>query len=93
MANDKPSAQQKEQKPPETNKNESNFYSELEKELIYHLETIPTGITSPKVLKSILIHHRNATLKDIKKVLQQSKHIVQNQINGKWMLKRFVIPL
>ena len=69
---------------------ESDFYSELEKELIYHLKTIPTGVTSLKVLKSILIHHRSASLKDIKKVMLQSKHIIQNQRNGKWMLKQFV---
>jgi hypothetical protein len=76
--------------PKPSDEEKENFYSELEKELIYHLETIPTGISSPRVLKSILIHHRNASLMDIKKVLQESKHIVQNQTNGKWMLKQFV---
>ena len=64
-------------------------YNELlEKELIYHLETIPTGVSSPKVLKSILIDHQNASVEEITRVLQASKHIVQN--GGKWMLKRLV---
>ena len=63
------------------------FDSDLERELIYHLETIPTGVSSPKVLQSILIDHQNATLAEIEEVLRNSKHIIQNKDNSKWVLK------
>jgi len=61
----------------------------LEHELIYHLETIPTGVTSAKVLKSILIHCNTATVAEIEKVLRLSKFIIRNKRTGKWMLKRY----
>lgn len=61
----------------------------LEHELIYHLETIPTGVTSAKVLKSILIHCNSATVAEIQKVLNLSKSIVRDKRTGKWMLKRY----
>ena len=69
-------------------KNDLN--TELERELIYHLETIPTGVSSPLVLKSILIDYRESSLEEIEITLQKSEHIIQNKNNGKWMLKRFV---
>jgi hypothetical protein len=66
-----------------------DFDRDLEQELIYHLETFPTGVTSPKVLKSILIEHPDVPVVEIEKVLQNSKSIVRNRITGKWILKRF----
>jgi hypothetical protein len=67
----------------------SDFDKELEQELIYHLETFPTGVTSPKVLKSILIEHPDVSIAEIEKVLQNSKSIVRNRVTGKWILKRY----
>lgn len=61
---------------------------ELEQELIYHLETIPTGVTSIKVLKSILIDHRKASLDEIERTLEKSEQIIHN--NGKWILKKYI---
>jgi hypothetical protein len=63
--------------------------AELEQELIYHLETLPLGVTSPGVLKSILVNCRNASVKDIELAMSLSTHIIQNQGNGKWMLKKY----
>ncbi|WP_455392535.1 hypothetical protein [[Eubacterium] cellulosolvens] len=62
----------------------------LERELIYHLETIPTGVSSAKVLKSILIHCSDATLKDIERILLRSKVIIKDHTTGKWLLKRYL---
>jgi hypothetical protein len=39
--------------------------SALERELIYHLKTIPTGVSSAKVLQSILIQCSDASVEDI----------------------------
>jgi transcriptional regulator with XRE-family HTH domain len=44
--------------------------SALERELIYHLKTIPTGVSSAKVLQSILIQCSDASVKDIERILQ-----------------------
>jgi predicted transcriptional regulator len=62
---------------------------ELERELIYHLETLPLGVSSPSVLKSILVNCQNASIKDIEKVLKLSQEIIQNDSTGKWMLKKY----
>jgi hypothetical protein len=72
-----------------TNHKIDEFNKDLEQELIYHLETIPTGVTSPKVLKSILIDYSEVTLEEIEKVLHQSKEIIRSRDTGKWILKRF----
>ncbi len=69
---------------------EPDINAELENELIYHLETLPLGVTSPKVLKSILVNCRDATVEDIQKVLSLSSQILQNRETGKWILKKFV---
>lgn len=66
---------------------EHELDEELEQELIYHLETFPAGVTSAKVLQSILIDHQNASVEDIEKVLKYSKQIIQSA--GKWILKRY----
>lgn len=63
--------------------------AELERELIYHLETLPLGVTSAKVLKSILVDCRDASLAEIEKVLNRSKEIIVDQETGKWMLKKY----
>ena len=73
----------------EKDKQENIINKALEHELIYHLETIPTGVTSAKVLKSILIHCNKATVAEIEKVLRLSKSIIRNKRTGKWMLKRY----
>ena len=73
-----------------TSSDEQKIDEELEHELVYHLSTIPTGISSPKVLKSILINHRNTSLEKIKRTLRLSKCIIKNEKTGKWMLKRFL---
>jgi hypothetical protein len=67
------------------------FDPALEQELIYHLETIPTGVTSAKVLKSILIKHKDATIEEIEYVLKNSNQITRNRLSGKWILKQFII--
>lgn len=64
--------------------------TELERELMYHLETLPLGVSSPGVLKSILVNCRNASVNDIEMVMSLSKHIIQNQETGKWTLKKYV---
>jgi hypothetical protein len=69
-------------------KQETDKYSDLEKELVYHLETIPTGVTSVKTLKSILIKHKDVSLEDLEEVLIQSEQIVKDNISGKWRLKK-----
>ena len=68
---------------------EIDFNTDLEHELIYHLETIPTGVTSPRVLQSILIQHKNATLSEIENVLRLSNQIIRDKQTGKWILKRY----
>jgi hypothetical protein len=65
------------------------FNLELEQELIYHLETIPTGVTSGKVLKSILIDHSDATIEEIEAILANSKEIIRSRFTGKWILKKY----
>ncbi len=71
------------------NSDSDKFDEDLEQELIYHLETIPTGVTSAKVLKSILIDHPEATLDEIEMILHKSKDIIRSRSSGKWILKRF----
>jgi len=63
--------------------------TELERELIYHLDTLPLGVSSPSVLKSILVNCQSATVNDIEQVLKLSKHIIQSERTGKWMLKKY----
>ena len=63
--------------------------AELERELIYHLETLPLGVTSAKVLKSILVACRDASLEAIQNVLNHSNQIIHDQETGKWMLKKY----
>lgn len=72
-----------------TNSKNIDYNEELEQELIYHLETIPTGVTSAKILKSILIEHSDVTVIEIEKILQNSTEIVKSRRTRKWILKRF----
>jgi hypothetical protein len=62
---------------------------DLEQELIYHLETFPNGVTSPKILKSILIDYNDVPIETIERVMKLSKKIVKNRLTGKWVLKDF----
>jgi predicted transcriptional regulator len=72
------------------NKSElDDFDLELEQELVYHLETFPNGVTSAKVLKSILIDHNDASVEQLEKVLQRSSKIVKSRFTGKWILKQY----
>jgi predicted transcriptional regulator len=67
----------------------NDFDEELEQELVYHLETFPTGVTSAKVLKSILIDHNDASIEQLERVLQRSSKIVKSRFTGKWILKKY----
>jgi hypothetical protein len=69
----------------EEQRNEIN--TELENELIYHLKTMPSGISSAQTIKSILIDQKNASISEIEAVLEKSEHIVKDPATNKWVLK------
>jgi hypothetical protein len=57
---------------------------ELEDEILYHLSYFPSGISSPRAIKAILIENKDADLDEIQKVLNNSTGILRK--NGKWFL-------
>ncbi len=61
----------------------------LEREIIYHLRTFPSGVSSPKVIKSILIDQKDAGVKEIRNVLKRSDRIILK--NQKWVLKDYAL--
>ena len=65
----------------------TGFNSELENELVYHLKTIPSGVSSAQTLKSILIDQKNVSISEIENILEQSKHIIKDPLTSKWILK------
>lgn len=76
---------QTEKNPNEINENDEDDYdSELEDEILYHLSYFPSGISSPKAIKSILIENKDAEINEIERVLNISPGILRR--NGKWFL-------
>lgn len=63
----------------------SSINAKLEDEIVYHLGTIPGGVSSPETIGAILIENKKCTVEDIKNVLTTSKKIAFKR--GRWMLK------
>ncbi len=64
--------------------NPTDLDAELEDEILYHLAFFPSGVGSPRAIKSILIDNRDADVGDILLVLNNSARVVRN--GRKWVL-------
>lgn len=68
------------------NKNiEVEINEKLEDEILYFLRTFPKGVSSPKVIKSILVENANASLSQIEHILNNSDKIAV--VDGRWIVK------
>lgn len=68
-----------------TRTNENDLDEELEDEILYHLTFFPSGIGSPKAIKSILIDNKDVEIEDILKVLDKSPRIMRK--GNRWVLR------
>ncbi len=64
---------------------DNGFDTELEDEILYHLAFFPSGISSPRAIKSILIDNKDAEIRDIEEVFNKSPRILRN--GSRWTLK------
>jgi DNA-binding transcriptional regulator YiaG len=74
------------ERPPKTFDDDPAYLdADLEDEILYHLASFPSGVSSPQAIKSILIDNRYAEIGDILEILNNSSNIMKK--GGRWILR------